>query len=593
MQRNTTTLFLFCLVVLQQCLLSSALGQGRDIAEDLLPQFGQPRPYELERLDEEVELPATKPKVKEVEDETELLKSLKSLFITSRKENLLVEGRDPVEAVVIDELPKLETPEFKSLLMENYISQPVNLVRLRELVSDVVQTYRDMGMPVVDVVIGEQDITSGTIQLLVFEGKLGTVRAEENRWFTDQQITRQVRMKQNQEILAEPLIDDVGFLNRSPFRSVEVVFEPGEEEGLTDIVLKVEDRFPLEIFVGYEDTGNDLTEEERFVAGFNWGNAFWQDHTLSYFFTTSPNFYTFQSHTLSYVAPLWRGHQLSSFVSISEANADTGGALPVTVNGETIQAGIDYAIELPTPSRTFRHVIVPRFQFRQLENSLDQANVNVGGSLIEILQWSLAYNAFLQDPWGYTQFQGEYFYSPGGLTDLNSTAPFMNARSFADPNYHYIRLSMERVFNLPSDFELHYRLTGQLADSNLIASEQLILGGFNTVRGYTETEARGDEGYFFNLELRTPKFSIGQWFGVENAADQFQFLGFWDYGVVANRTLTVGENPDVELSSMGGGVRFELDRFISVRADYGFQLLDTGFNNRFDSRFHLGVILLY
>jgi hemolysin activation/secretion protein len=573
----------------------TAPAQVRDVVDDLLPRFGQPRPYDLERIPDEVDIPESEPKVTEIDDDTELLKELGSLYFTDDESDLLAEGREPLQPIFVKAGLVMNDSALMDRLRREYIGQPVTMNRLRELVIAIIDFYRSQDMPVVDVVIAEQDITSGTIQMLILEGRLGEVRVEENRWFSDRHFSREIRLRRNQRILAQPLIDDVSIINRSIFHKAEVVFEPGQETGQTDLVLKVDDRFPVDVYVGYEDTGNDLTGDERYIAGMNWGNAFWQGHLLSYQYSTSTDFSTFDAHSFSYTAPLWRGHQLRAYLSISESQAETpsGGANPIDVTGETIQSGVDYSYELPSPSRSFRHSVSAGFQFRQLENALDLNTVSLRSELIEVLQWVLSYSAFLRDPYGYTFLEGRYFYSPGGLTDLNSTAPFMNSRFMADTDYHYTQLSLNRLVELPHEFEARFRMTGQLADSNLVASEQLPVGGFDTVRGYTEAEVRGDQGYFLNLELYTPPLSVGRLFGCETAEDELRFLGFWDYGMVANRTLTVGENPDTELSGAGGGLRYSWDRFLSLRFDYGFQLIDTGFNSRFDSRFHIGVILSY
>ncbi|MEM6602136.1 MAG: hypothetical protein AAF649_12180, partial [Verrucomicrobiota bacterium] len=48
----------------------------------------------------------------------------------------------------------------------------------------------------------------------------------------------------------------------------------------------------------------------------------------------------------------------------------------------------------------------------------------------------------------------------------------------------------------------------------------------------------------------------------------------------------------VYMSSVGPGLRYTVNNWLSVRADYAFQLIDTG-NARYASRWHLGVIVSY
>ena len=149
---------------------------------------------------------------------------------------------------------------------------------------------------------------------------------------------------------------------------------------------------------------------------------------------------------------------------------------------------------------------------------------------------------------------------------------------------------MERITRLPSDFSWVLRLTGQVADGNMVASEQLGVGGFSSVRGYDEREVNGDRGFYMNNELRAPPFSLLRIFGKAKLADQLQFLGFWDYGLAENKDPLSNEST-AHLQSVGGGLRYTVNRYLSVRFDYGIQLMDSGPTaSNYGSRGHVGVI---
>jgi hemolysin activation/secretion protein len=75
--------------------------------------------------------------------------------------------------------------------------------------------------------------------------------------------------------------------------------------------------------------------------------------------------------------------------------------------------------------------------------------------------------------------------------------------------------------------------------------------------------------------------------------DQLQFLGFWDYGSASNHRLLPGEPYEIPLSSLGGGLRYTINTNLSLRFDYGFQLLSTGLDNDHGSRSDLGIVVSY
>ncbi|MEM6883786.1 MAG: ShlB/FhaC/HecB family hemolysin secretion/activation protein [Verrucomicrobiota bacterium] len=580
-------------------------AQANSPAADLLPRFDSLRPYEFEKETPEATVPEKPEQPKKPDEDEELLDSLDGIYFTSHADGILKEGREGVKGVEIVDIPLLENEEFRSRI-EPFVGEPVSIAQLRQLVRTVIQYYRDQDIPVVDVIVAEQDITVGVVQLHVVEGRLEDVIVEGNKWFSDELISSKIRMKRAERILSTPLIEDINYLNRNPFRRVKVVFEKGDQAGYTDLILETEDRFPVRIYTGYEDTGNDLTGEERLLFGANWGNAFMQDHTLSYQYTASTDFNTQESHSIFYSMPVRRHDTWTSFFSISIADdaeldrSTTGGLLQI-LNGETVQAGMDYRFGLPSPGKDFYHGITPGFTYKKVYNKLEQVTPFVlqRKEHVEVLHWSLKYDAFMRDPVGYTRFETTAFHSFGNWTSLNgadefdTTTGLDGGRTGADPQYSYLKLYLERVFILPWEFEAHGRLTWQFSDSNLLATEQLGIGGFNTVRGYTEAEVRGDEGYYFNLEMRTPKFSVTRIFGVQDPKDRIQLLGFWDYGQGRNKRLIAMENDGTELSALGVGVRASYGEYLSLRADYGFQMVDTRLNNRFNSRLHLGLILAY
>jgi len=55
----------------------------------------------------------------------------------------------------------------------------------------------------------------------------------------------------------------------------------------------------------------------------------------------------------------------------------------------------------------------------------------------------------------------------------------------------------------------------------------------------------------------------------------------------------VGEDPNVELSSVGLGLRYTLSTNLSIRFDYGWQLKDAGAGDPDSSRAHVAVLLSF
>ncbi|MDZ4816380.1 MAG: ShlB/FhaC/HecB family hemolysin secretion/activation protein [Verrucomicrobiota bacterium] len=516
-----------------------------------------------------------------------LVKELKGLIFVKGVDQVKKTGVDDFRGIDVDGLTLLKDKGFVDVT-KAYIGKPITSRTLNTMTRDVVAYYTKKELPVVHVFVPAQKITSGIVQVVVIEGRIGKIETKGNKYFSDSILTDYVRSKPGQVINSRTMQEDVDALNANPFRRVDVVYSPGAAAGTTDIVLQTKDRFPVRPFVGYENSGNDLTGTDRFIAGFNWGNAFFLDHQLNYQFTSDFDFDKLRAHSASYTVPLpWR-HRWTAFGSYAETKADLPD--PFRLQGEAWQLGTRYAITLPS-LRTYQHEIKGGFDFKRSNNDLEFAGVNVFGAPTDIAQFVIDYNGTLKDRFGVTTFSPNLVVSPGDLTDDNTDADFGRARAGAVADYVYGQVNLERVTKLPGEFSLLNRFKYQFASDNLLGSEQLGVGGADSVRGYPSRALNGDEGYLLSAELRTPSLSIGEALGHSEWQDDLQFLVFVDYGVADVKNPLPGES-DRDALGIGPGFRYRLSTYVTLRLDYGFQLIEhDGIDP--DGRLHLGAIVSF
>jgi hemolysin activation/secretion protein len=405
-----------------------------------------------------------------------------------------------------------------------------------------------------------------------------------------------VRLQPGNPISSRELQSDLDWLNQNPFHTTDVVYHPGHSLGETDIVLQTTDRFPVRFYGGYEDSGNAETGFDRYEAGFNWGDAFGLGlgQQLNYQYTTSGDGESLVAHAGSYVVPLpWR-HTLTFFGSY----ADTKGTVPpeLDIKGRSYQISGRYGIPLPTlnvSKLTLKETFSFGFDYKYNNNSLEFGGEGAGQTLVDVDQFVFAYDGTVTDPYGQTILNESLYYSPGSWGGNNNDVAFDASHPGATSDYVYDTVSLQRITHLPENFSLLLRGTLQLSNGNLTPSEQMGFGGYDTVRGYDEREVNADEGFVFTTELRSPPISLGQIFNFPAFQDQLQLLAFWDTGEAYNHTLLPGEPSEIGLSSVGGGARYTINTYVSVRFDYGFQLVNTGFDNDHGSRSDLGVVISY
>lgn len=532
-----------------------------------------------------VDLPA--PAAPEIQgDQNQVLAAaLRGLIFVSSQAAIVPGGRTD-SGVVVDSLSVLDSDNFRSQF-QNYIGQPLTLGLVRTITREVILYLRTHDRPVVDVIVPEQNIAGGVLQMLVIEGRIGEIRVEGNRWFSAERLRGTIRQNPGDVIAGQRMLADVGWLNQNPFRQVDLVFARGANTGETDVILRTNDRRPWRVFTGYEDSGNALTDDSRVIAGVNLGNVFNRDQQLNYQLMASPDFEQLVAHSLSYVVPLpWR-HTLTVFGSYANSRPDLPGGL-FSLDGTSWQMSARYRIPLGE-WRGISQDFTVGADFKRSNNDLAFGGAQVFAQSTDVVQFNFGYSAAKHGKGGATSLDLTAFFSPGGITARNSTSSFTATRAGAKADYSYARLTLERTTKLPQGFSWLARATGQFGTANLLGSEQLGMGGYTALRGYEEREINGDGGIILINELQTPGHRLG---AASSWAGELKGLAFFDAGVATIHDPLPGEDDRIDAASVGMGLRYRIGSTFTLRADYGWQLKD-GVSGRSDSRAHLGATLAY
>ena len=497
--------------------------------------------------------------------------------------------------VVISDLPLLDEPAFRRTA-RGYLGRPFSDRGLGELVGEIEKAYRANRRPVVEVDVIRADQERGLLELKVREARIRQVQVSGSRWFRRTIFTGKSRLRAGDRIDSGMVNEDLDWMNRNPFRVVDARFEPTDEPGEVDLVFEVKDRFPFRIYGGFENTGNTILGEERFIAGFNWGHLLALDHELHYEFGAGRYLDRIMTHSAAYVAPLPSRHEFKLYGHYSDVDLDAP-----EIEGENLEIGARYTIFMvgwDNPDRGLRlsQEVFFGADFKRAETAVEYGSAEFFSPATEIIQGVGGYRGIFRDPLGQTELEAAVFYSPGNfLSERNRDAVFDEARPEAPTRYAYTRIGLERETYLDDGFSLFTRGAYQYADSRLLRSEQLGVGGYTSVRGYEERAAVGDSGYLLSAELRTPEFNWNRLFGVGRAGrDRWQLLGFVDYGMARTKDPVGDEFKRVHLMGAGPGLRVRIDDNFALRFDYGWQVrTDVPENDSRDHRAHAAVVLSY
>jgi hemolysin activation/secretion protein len=540
------------------------------------------------------------------QDDRQILADLKGLVLIDDVKALKKAGVN-ASGIVLQNLPMLDDPVIKDRLAA-YLGKPVSQGTLNAISQTVVLWYREKKYPFVDVAVpAGQYVTNGVVQIVVTETHSGKITARGNVWFSSDFLISQVRSKPGDRINIEELEDDKNWLNQNPFRLVNIVANRGDTPGTTDLIVDtVQEKFPVRVYTGYSNSGQPAIGHDRWNLGFTWGNALGLDDQFSYQLSTSDDFWhnrekflgktdrpAFVGHTVNYeMATSWRD-KITIYGSYLESSPLLGPFLGLA--GTDASAGIRYQHTLPS-TRKFDEQIQGGYEFKTSNNNLEFGGFQISNVTTEVDQFFVEYDATMRDDYGQTEFTNTAVYSPGNLTDQNNNRFFAaqicgvpcTAGGAPKANYIYNHAVITRVTGLPQGQALANslgwlggttsitKIVGQMSNGNLIPSEQIGIGGADSIRGYDERAANGSEGILVSEELRTPGFSLANLFLSTNSPwnDLTQLGVFYDYGSVSNNVAVAGASNSIELESVGLGFHLLAGPDANVRIDlnYGWQL---------------------
>lgn len=508
--------------------------------------------------------------------------------------------------------------------LQCYLHKPVSLTSLDEMVKDVIIAYREADRPVVDVLLPEQDITSGVVQLIVIESKLARIRVEGVDTDTEEYIRSQMRVRKGEVIRSSEVLHDLAWINRSPYRKVDLAHAPGLDFGTTDIILKPYYTKKDSWFVGYEDSGTELLGNERFLAGFNMGEFFGDPtQSLAYQYTSDWDFEHVHAQSVVYSKDLpWRHNItfLASFADIDTQFQSITGLFSPFINryesfGFNWQLSMRYNIPLKSKETYLceplfgtiqrRRDMAFGFDFKTNDNNFNVfPNTSVPGGLNaaqaaqflannqaladslsnsvsqEIYQFVYNYKEYWQHPKAVSQLDFTTYFSPGNFSQHNTDRTFSfpevpNSRpGLPSATYAYVNASFEHQRRLIQEWSMRGKVMGQLASDTLLSSEKFGAGGYDRVRGFDQRIILGDEGVYGTFELWAPEISLARIFDWPYAhgpcTDSLRLLAFVDAAAVKDKV----EGAEAQsIASVGIGMRYTYNDFFDLRVDWGHPVM--------------------
>jgi hemolysin activation/secretion protein len=469
-----------------------------------------------------------------------------------------------------------------------YLGENKSLADVENARDALEKAYHGAGYLTVLVSIPQQKVDAGLVTLAVTEAPVDRLRVVDSRYSSLSEI------KAAAPALAEgsvPNFNDMqkelAALNRSSDRKITPVLRPGVTPGTVEVDLKVQDQLPFHGNVGVNNYYSQDTSPTRLEASLRWDNLWQKQHGLGLTFQTAPE-QPDESRVfaLNYTVPLDSGNYLAFYGVKSDSNVAAVGTLNVIGNGTIV--GARYIVPL-RGREAFFHSATMGVDYKKVDQAVALLDGGSFDTPITYMPFTLGWDG----TWLGQGVLGQSRISKFGIAfNFNFRGTVDNEQEFADKrfegrsSYSYLRGVFSHEESWASDWVMAMRGGWQLAAQPLVSNEQFIIGGVNTVRGYLEAAALGDDGYNLTLEGRTPNFARH----LSDGLDELRLLAFVDGGSVYIQQPLPSQQANFTLAGAGIGLRFNGWHGVSGELDWAVALKDLGNTDSGDSQayFKLG-----
>jgi hemolysin activation/secretion protein len=493
--------------------------------------------------------------------------------------------RIPVKKIEVIGSKVLDLRELQAITQQ-IEGKSVTLDELRGVADAITQLYLNRGFITSRAVLVDQAIAEGVIKIQVLEGSIEKIEIQGLTRLREKYVRDRLRLGTKAPLNKDKLEDQLRLLKADPLlENVEASLRPGTGLGQSILTVRVKESKSLNGFVGADNYSPPTVGSERFGTVLSYQNVTGFGDTLSASYYQS-NREGSKSFDFNYRVPLnAMNGAIQLRVSPSRSKIIEPQFSDFGIRSNTDLYELSYRQPLVRSPREelalslgFAVQNGQTFLFQDTPFPFGIGPDADGNSRTRVLKFGQDY--LRRDPQGAWALRSQFSF---GLNGLNAT---VNEGPIPDGRFFSWLGQIQRVQRLGSRHLLIAQGDLQLTPNSLLPSQQFVIGGGQTLRGYRQNARSGDNGFRFSLEDRIAiqRDSLG--------APVLQLVPFVDLGTVWNQSSNPNLLPKQKFLAAGGlGVIFEPIPRLTIRLDYAVpftKLSDRGENVQ-DQGFYFSV----
>ena len=478
------------------------------------------------------------------------------------------------------------SPADINSITKQYEGKSVTIGELQRAADAITQLYIDRGYITSRAILTTQSVSDGIVQIQVLEGSVEQIEIQGTRRVKQSYIRRRLQLGITKPLRVDKLEDQLRLLKTDPlFASVEASLRPGTQEGQSILQVRVKEANPVTAGVSFDNYSPPSVGGERFGINLGYrnltGNADALIGSYQRSFTGGISALDF-SYRIP-VNPMNGTIQLRAAPSWSKI---TDNALKnLNIQGNTELYEVSYRQPLLRTSTQelalslgFSYQNGQTFLFNDFPFAFGTGPDANGSSKTRVIRFGQDY--VKRDSQGAWALQSQFNF---GVDIFGAT---VNADPIPDGRFFSWLGQVQRIQQLGSNNVLIVQGDIQLTPNSLLPSQQFVIGGGQSLRGFRQNARSGDNGFRISVEDRIAV--------VRNASGlpTLQIAPFVDFGKVWNKSDNPNPLPRQNFLAGGGiGLIWQPIPRLFVRLDGAipFVNLDDRGNNVQDKAFYFNV----
>lgn len=417
----------------------------------------------------------------------------------------------------------------QATLLKPFTGQCLGVGQLNQLLKVITDHYIGRGYVTTRAYLPQQDLTSGTLQVIVVEGLLEGLDSSELA--SERELAMGFPGAPGRILNLRELEQLVEQLGRLPSRQAQLELVPGEQVGGSRVQLQGQRSKPWRVSLARHNDGQLNTGEQQWGLGLDWDSPLGLADQLSLRAgrdAVSDHYRHSESQSLNYNLPYgwWNfnySYSQSYYRTQSEAN---GFAFDTDGDSTTHALRAERVLHRDSLSKTALNLGVSHLRSNNfiLGNLIDASSQRLSEAQLGFNHGRRIGTAFVNADIGWQHGTGAF--------DAQRRGDPQGGEPVARYHKYSLTLSYLQPFQLwDESFSFDSLVNGQRSEDVLFSSQRISVGGLNSVRGFKDQSISGDSGAYWRNQLRWRKAVA--WEPLRPFVQEYGLALAYDVGVIS------------------------------------------------------------